>query len=173
MSHFLISADPTGPQPAFPLDPATVLWALQNPEGWLIDNSSRRSKALTAYRVIEVISECGWFVEFVEYQHVWVALEYPTLADLVDAMDDAEDHADQRLTEYTAIKRSMVPDTYRIPGTMYFSNGCKGGQEVAATLRKFCRWATADEVRAIESGKFKGGVVHIQLPEPKEVADHA
>lgn len=170
MSSFLITANPTGQQPTFPLDPATVLWAIQNPEGWLIDHSSRRSKALTAYRVIEVISECGWFVEFVEHRQVWAALEYPTLADLVDAMDDAEDYADRLLTEYTALKLAMVPDTYRIPGTMYFSNSCKGGQEVAATLRKFCRWATADEVRAIESGKFKSGAVQIQLAEPKEVS---
>lgn len=173
MSNFLISANPTGAQPTFPLDPATVLWALQYPEGWLIDHSSRRSKAITAYRVIEVISECGWFVEFVEHQQVRVALEYPTLADIVDAMDDAEDYADRLLTEYTAIKRSMVPETYYVPGTTHLRERCKGGQEVAAGLRKFCRWATADEVRAIESGKFKSGAVQIQLPEPKDVSHGA
>ena len=170
MSHFLIGANPTGAQPTFPLDPATVLWAIQNPDGWLIDHSSRSSKALTAYRVIEVISECGCFVEFVKHEQVWVALEYPTLADVVDAMADAEDYADRLLTEYTAIKRSMVPATYRVPGTMCLRERCKDGQEVAAGLRKFCRWATADEVLAIESGKFKSGAVQIQLPEPKEVA---
>lgn len=151
------------------LDPTTVLWALGNPEGWLPAPDSR-VPCITAYRVIEVISESGWFVEFVEHRQVWVVLEYPTLADLVDAMDDAEDYADRLLTEYTAIKRSMVPETYRVPGTMCIRERCKGGQDVAATLRKFCRWATADEVRAIESGKFQSGAVRIQLAEPKEVS---
>lgn len=150
------------------LDPPTVLWALGNPEGWLPAPDSR-VPCITGYRVIDVAYGGP---QLVEYRQCWASLEYPTIEKLRVAMAEALANVDSAIADLAALQLGLVPAEYRVPGTMRVRHltssaadiDCR--QIVGGQLRQV-RWATSDEVEAIEAGTFKTGLV------VREEADHA